>query len=244
MNALNTLVEESLSVLRQASDKHDDKLVYSCSMGLQGMVLIDLIATHKLNIRIVTLDTGRLPQETYDLIDRIRERYPHLHLDVRFPDAQEVEQMVSEHGVNLFRESVELRKLCCAVRKIHPLREALSGMEAWITGRRRSESKNRESMQIIEDDPVYGLIKYNPMLDWSDKNVWDYIKTHDLPYNHLYDAHYASIGCACCSRAITIGEDPRAGRWWWENEDTLAECGLHVSSLKRPPGEGELGEGI
>ncbi|PIQ31561.1 MAG: phosphoadenylyl-sulfate reductase [Zetaproteobacteria bacterium CG_4_9_14_3_um_filter_49_83] len=240
---MKPLVESALAMLRQAKQKHGDKIVYACSMGLQGMVLIDLIAKHELGIRVVTLDTGRLPQQTYDLIDVIRKRY-HIELDVRFPDAEEVQDMVRERGVNLFLESVENRKLCCAIRKIHPLDKALDGMEAWITGRRRDESVNRESMQAIEVDPVYGRIKYNPMANWSAHDVWKYIREHDLPYNSLYNAHYASIGCACCTRAITVGEDPRAGRWWWENEETLAECGLHVSSIIRSQVEGELGEGI
>jgi len=189
----------------------------------------------------MTLDTGRLPQATYELMQKMREHYG-IDLEIMFPDQNEVEAMVRERGVNLFYHSVENRKLCCGIRKVHPLKRALTGMEAWITGRRRDQSENRAVVQPVEDDPVFGLIKYNPMLDWTESDIWAYIREHDVPYNRLHDEHYVSIGCESCTRAIAAGEDPRAGRWWWENEDTLAECGLHVSSLN--VGEGESGEGI
>jgi len=241
MEDLTAKVEQTLAILRQARKAHGDRLVYACSLGSQGMVLIDLICRHGLDIRIVTLDTGRLPQATYDLMDELRQRYD-LKIDVLFPDAAEVEAMVREHGVNLFYHSVENRKRCCDVRKVRPLRRALAGMEAWITGRRRDESANRADIQAVEDDPVYGLKKYNPLLEWTEDDIWRYIRAHDVPYNKLHDQHYVSIGCECCTRAIAVGEDPRAGRWWWENEETLAECGLHVTSLHAPQGEG--GEGI
>jgi len=239
---MQQLIENSRGLLRLASETHGAKVVYSSSLGSQAMVLIDLICRYQPDIRIVTLDTGRLPQETYDLIDALRERYGPV-IELLFPDASEVKSMVKEHGANLFYHSVENRKLCCAVRKVHPLQQELTGMEAWITGRHRDQSKDRASIQPVEDDQVYGLKKYNPMLDWVEDDIWAYIRQHDLPYNALHDQHYASLGCACCSRAITMGEDPRSGRWWWENDETLAECGLHVSSLARP-GEGESGEGI
>ena len=237
------LIDEAVGLLQEAKSKHDDKLVYSCSLGSQGMVLIDLICKHELNIRILTLDTGRLPQATYDLMDAIRERYGNV-IDVVFPDTEEVQDMVRDHGCNLFYRSVENRKMCCAIRKVHPLQKALAGMEAWITGRRQDEAKNRADIAAVEDDVVYGLKKYNPMRHWTEKDVWAYIREHDLPYNKLHDAFYVSIGCEPCTRAISMGEDPRAGRWWWEGGDTLAECGLHVTSLVRPKGEGESGDGI
>ncbi|EAU54759.1 phosphoadenylyl-sulfate reductase [Mariprofundus ferrooxydans] len=234
-------VDASLLLLREAVARYGDRVVYASSLGSQAMVLIDLICRYTPGLRIVTLDTGRLPQQTYDLMDLLRERYGPV-LNVLFPDAGEVRAMVDEHGVNLFYRAVANRKLCCAVRKVHPLQKELSGMQAWITGRRRDQA-NRSQITPVEDDPVYGLKKYNPMLDWTEADIWAYIRAHDLPYNSLHDSHYLSIGCACCTRAISVGEDPRSGRWWWENEDTLAECGLHVSSLARP-GEGESGEGI
>jgi len=237
------LIDEAVSLLREAKDRHGDKLMYSCSLGSQGLVLIDLIHRHHLEIRIVTLDTGRLPQATYDLMDDVRERYGNV-LDILIPDSNAVQSMVQKYGVNLFRQSVANRKLCCEIRKLRPLEKALDGMEAWITGRRKDQAKNRAEIKSVEDDPVYGLKKYNPMRNLTEKDVWEYIREHDLPYNKLHDEFYVSIGCECCTRAVSVGEDPRAGRWWWENKDTLAECGLHVSSLKAPKGEGESGDGI
>ncbi len=235
------LIESAGAMLRGARDKHGDRLIYPCAMGSEGMVQLDLICKHAPGIRIMTLDTGRLPQATYELMDKVRKRY-NIDLEIMFPDRDEVEAMVREYGINLFYRSVENRKRCCAIRKVHPLKRALTGMEAWITGRRRDQSDNRAMVRPLEDDPVFGLIKYNPMLDWTENDVWAYIREYDVPYSRLHDAHYVSIGCECCTRAITAGEDPRAGRWWWENKDTLAECGLHVSSLNA--GEGEAGEGI
>ena len=238
---IDSLMASTIDLLKEARERHGDRLVYPCALGSEGMVQIDLICRHVPGIRIVTLDTGRLPQATYELIDQIRARYG-IDVGVYFPDTEAVQDMVKEHGVNLFYDSVDKRKMCCGVRKIEPLRRALSGMEAWITGRRRDQADNRASIQPVEDDPVFGLKKYNPMLDWTEADVWEYIRRYDVPYNRLHDQHYVSIGCECCTRAITIGEDPRAGRWWWENEDTLAECGLHVSSLAAH--QGEAGEGI
>lgn len=230
----------AVQLLRQAKARHGDKLVYPCSLGAEGVVLIDLICRYAPGIRIVTLDTGRLPQATYELMDAVRKRYA-IDLEVVMPLAEEVEEMVRQHGVNLFYDSVENRKLCCEVRKVRPLRRALAGMEAWITGRRCEQSAERAGMNAIEDDAVFGLIKYNPLLHWTWQQVWEHIHAFDVPYNRLHDEHYVSIGCEPCTRAITIGEDPRAGRWWWERE-TAAECGLHVSPIKK--GEGERGEGI
>jgi len=238
---IDSLQSATVVLLKTAHDKHGDKLIYPCALGSEGVVQIDLICRHVPGIRIMTLDTGRLPQATYDLMQQLQDRYQ-IQLDIRFPDAQAVEKMVREHGINLFYESLENRKMCCGVRKIEPLRKALAGMDAWITGRRRDQAENRQSIQPIENDPVFGLMKYNPMLDWTEADIWQYIRDNNLPYNRLHDEHYASIGCECCSRAITVGEDPRAGRWWWEQQDTLAECGLHVTSLSERAGES--GEGI
>lgn len=235
-----------MSLLEQARDKHGSKLIYPCSFGAEGSVLIDLICRHALDIPVMTLDTGRLPQATYDVIEAIEERY-RIRVQVVFPDCREVEAMVARDGVNLFRKSVELRKKCCEIRKVHPLRRMLRDKEAWITGRRREQSAGRAEIQPVEADPVYGLVKYNPLVDWTWEQIWRYIREHDVPYNRLHDEFYHSIGCECCTRPIAVGEDPRAGRWWWEHEDVADECGLHVSSLYTAPaakGEGESGEGI
>ncbi len=236
-------IDSSIAVLREAWHTHGDGLVYPCSFGGESSVLLDLIHQAKLPIQVLTLDTGRLPQATYDFIDEVR-RYYNMDVQIVFPDYREVEAMLLQHGPNLFLESAGLRKHCCEIRKVHPLQRVLKGRKAWITGRRREQSKGREHIQIRETDNVYGLIKYNPILDWSWQEIRHYIDEHDIPYNHLLDQHYVSIGCECCTRAITIGEDPRAGRWWWENEDTLTECGLHVTSIRRSKGENEQGEGI
>ncbi len=236
-------IRYSVNLLRQAVEAHGEGLVYPCSFGMEGTVLIDLICRNGLEIPVVTLDTGRLPQATYDVIEAVEAHYG-IRVGIVFPDCREVEAMVREHGVNLFRRSPELRKHCCEIRKVRPLARALAGKSAWITGRRRAQSANRAGLAPVEDDPVYGLKKYNPLLDWSDADVWDYIRARQIPYNRLLDQHYVSIGCECCTRPVTVGEDPRAGRWWWENEETLAECGLHVTSIAGRIGEGEKGDGI
>ncbi len=236
-------IRESVRLLAQAVAEHGDGLVYPCSFGMEGTVLIDLICRHGFDVPVITLDTGRLPQATYDVIEAVEAHYG-IRVGIVFPDCREVEAMVREYGVNLFRKSPDLRKHCCEIRKVRPLARALAGKQAWLTGRRRAQSENRAQLAPVEDDPVYGLKKYNPLLDWSDADVWDYIRARQIPYNRLLDRHYVSIGCECCTRPITVGEDPRAGRWWWENEETLAECGLHVTSINGRIGEGEKGDGI
>jgi len=237
--------QATIERLRQAARAHPGRIVYPCSFGVEGSLLIDLIHRAGLSIPVVTIDTGRLPQETFEVIEAIEERY-RIRVQIVFPDCREVEQMVAEHGVNLFRRSVALRKLCCEVRKVRPLARVLANYDAWITGRRREQSEERKALPFVErNDPVYRKIKYNPIADWTEKEVWAYVRAHDVPYHPLHDRFYRSIGCACCTRAIAAGEDPRAGRWWWESEEVAPECGLHVSSLRRPkPGEGEQGEGI
>lgn len=236
-------IDLAVALLKEALAEHGEGLVYPSSFAAEASVLIDLIARNKLPIPVLTLDTGRLPQATYDVIGEVEQRYG-IKVHVVFPDPHEVEQMVQKHGVNLFRNSVKERKLCCRIRKVNPLNRALKGKTAWLTGRRREQSDERSELQHIERDPVYGLAKYNPLLEWTWDEIWDYIRTNDVPYNKLHDHFYHSIGCECCTRAISAGEDPRAGRWWWENDESVAECGLHVISpiLERP--EGEEGEGI
>jgi len=236
-------IDSAIALLKLAVANHGDGLVYPSSFAAEASVMIDLIARNNLPIPVLTLDTGRLPQATYDVIGEVEERYG-IKVQVVFPDCREVEQMVREHGVNLFRHSVEERKLCCQVRKVNPLNRALHGKTSWVTGRRREQSEGRGELQAIEKDPVYGLTKYNPLLEWSWDEIWEYIRAYDAPYNKLHDHFYHSIGCECCTRAISLGEDPRAGRWWWENEDSVAECGLHVISPILDKPAGEEGEGI
>ncbi len=199
---------------------------FANSLGAEDMVLTDLIVKEKLAIEIFSLDTGRLPLETYDLMAKVQEHYG-LKLKVFTPRAELLEPFVREHGINAFYDSVELRKGCCHVRKVEPLQRALAGKQAWITGMRAQQSATRDGLAVRSFDAGNGLEKFNPLADWSEKEVWAYIKQNGVPYNALHDKFYPSIGCAPCTRAVTPGEDVRAGRWWWENPETK-ECGLHV----------------
>ena len=224
-------IEEALALLKQISATHAPAVLAS-SFGAEDMVLTDLIARHALPIRIFTLDTGRLPEETYALIDRTRERYA-IAIDIYTPDARALQGFVRENGVNAFYRGVELRKACCAVRKTEPLARALVAKGAWITGLRRSQSVTRTAVAIEEFDTAHGLPKFNPLVDWSDDDVWTYVRTRGVPYNALHDRGYPSIGCAPCTRAVAPGEDIRAGRWWWENPEHK-ECGLHNRRVSIP----------
>lgn len=202
------------------------KIAFASSLGAEDQVLTHLIAKIDPSVKIFTLDTGRLFPESYDLIERTNSRYK-INMEVYFPDAQKVEKMVSEKGINLFYESVANRKLCCQIRKIEPLRRALNGMEIWITGLRREQSQNRTTMKLVEvDDANQGILKLNPLIDWTEAEVWNFIREQHVPYNKLHDQGFPSIGCQPCTRAIEPGEDFRAGRWWWEMEGKK-ECGLH-----------------
>ena len=214
-------------VVRLAHDRFGRRVALSSSFGAEDMVLIDMLMRVDPQARIVTLDTGRLPQETYNVMDATRERYG-AAIEVFFPQADAVQAMVAEHGVNLFYHSVDLRKLCCGIRKTEPLKRALAGLDAWITGLRREQSVTRTAVHNIEWDESNQLIKVNPLADWTQDDVWTYIREHNVPYNALHDRGYPSIGCAPCTRAIQPGEDQRAGRWWWEHPETK-ECGLHVA---------------
>ncbi|MXS84935.1 phosphoadenylyl-sulfate reductase [Nitrosomonas sp. HPC101] len=200
--------------------------VFANSFGAEDMVLTDIIALHYAKIGIFTLDTGRLPEETYDLMQKVKERYG-VSIHAYFPDASSVENYVMQYGPNGFYESVDLRKRCCYIRKVEPLKRALAGKKAWITGMRREQSATRDELKLSAFDSAHGIHKFSPLCDWTEKDVWDYIKQHDVPYNALHDRFYPSIGCAPCTRAITPGEDIRSGRWWWENPDSK-ECGLHT----------------
>jgi phosphoadenosine phosphosulfate reductase len=198
------------------------------------MVLTDLIAKYQPDIELFSLDTGRLPQETYDLMQQVRNFY-NLPLKIYFPDNAAVEHYVALNGVNGFYDSVELRKGCCHIRKVEPLKRALFDKRAWVTGMRRDQAVTRGNLDVSSFDADHGLQKINPLLDWSNAEVWEYLKLNQVPYNKLHDRFYPSIGCAPCTRAVTPGEDIRAGRWWWENPENK-ECGLHLGSS--PLGQG------
>ncbi len=203
-------------------------VAFANSLGAEDMVLTDLIVKAGLPIEIFSLDTGRLPPETYDLMAAVNTKYS-LKLKIYFPRPEDVESYVRNHGINAFRESVTLRKACCHARKVEPLKRALAGKRAWITGLRAEQATTRNGLPFQEYDEGNGLEKFNPLADWSEKEVWTYIKQNAVPYNALHDQFYPSIGCAPCTRAISPGEDIRAGRWWWESPESK-ECGLHVKA--------------
>lgn len=203
----------------------EGKVAFSTSLGAEDQVITRMISDIDRSARVFTLDTGRLFPETYDLIDITSKKYG-LNIEIMFPDADRVESMVNSKGINLFYDSIENRKLCCHIRKIEPLKRAFEGLDAWICGLRRDQSVTRKDIQLVEWDDTNGLIKVNPLIDWTEEQVWNYIRGNHVPYNQLHDKGYPSIGCQPCTRAILPGEDVRAGRWWWENPDSR-ECGLH-----------------
>jgi phosphoadenosine phosphosulfate reductase len=205
------------------------QVVFSTSLGQEDQVITDAIAKNKFDVKIFTIDTGRLFPETYELIDKTSTRYQ-LPIEIYFPEACDVEAYVKENGMNGFYESVESRKKCCEARKVKPLNRALSGAKVWITGLRSEQSPNRNAMHMIEWDESRLLYKFNPLLHWNYDEVLAYIKNNFVPYNELHDKGFISIGCAPCTRAVEAGEDPRAGRWWWETSHK--ECGLHQTLLK------------
>lgn len=206
-------------------DQYHDKIALASSLGAEDQVITHMLSSLNTKARIFTLDTGRVFPETYDTIMKTTVRYK-MNIEIFFPRHEAVQEMVNEKGINLFYESVENRKMCCDIRKMEPLRRAFSTLDAWICGLRKSQSITRKDVQLIEWDETNKLLKINPLINWSEKEVWDYIKTHQVPYNLLHDKGYPSIGCQPCTRAIQEGEDVRAGRWWWENPNTK-ECGLH-----------------
>ena len=221
------------ALLEWALERFHPRIALASSFGAEDVVLIDMLWRIQPQVRVFTLDTWRLHTETYDVIDRIRERYG-IAVEIYTPDPTEVAEMVRAHGYNLMYRSVELRKLCCHVRKVKPLERALAGLEAWITGLRREQAVTRAHVAKIERDRAHGgRVKLNPLADWSWEQVWTYIRRHKVPYNVLHDRGYPSIGCAPCTRAVRPGEDPRAGRWWWEHDAAPRECGLHVAEWAR-----------
>ncbi len=201
------------------------KIALSTSLGLEDQVLTQLVASIDKNARIFTLDTGRLFPETYDLLDRTSKKYG-VNIEVYFPNTIEIEDMVNEKGINLFYDSIENRKLCCKLRKLVPLARAMSGLSGWITGLRKDQSVTRIDMQLVEWDDNNNMLKINPLINWTEQQLNDYIDENNIPNNPLHKKGFASIGCQPCTRAIEPNEDVRAGRWWWENPDTK-ECGLH-----------------
>jgi phosphoadenosine phosphosulfate reductase len=202
------------------------RVVIVASFQAESSVLIDMASRFRADVNVLTLDTGRLPQATHDMIDRVRSRYA-IDVQVVAPDAADLQEMVGRHGVNLFYGSSDLRRLCCEVRKSRPLARALQGFDAWVTGVRRQQAATRAETQVAAPDREHeGLTKVAPLAGWSKDQVWGYIRDNDLPYHSLYDHGYTSIGCEPCTRATTAGEDERAGRWWWE-QDEVKECGLH-----------------
>jgi phosphoadenosine phosphosulfate reductase len=229
MGKLSTLELEELAtsvrtMLTDAVQRYG-RVVYANSLGAEAMVLTDIIWTHVPEIDLVSIDTGRLHQETYDLLEKLQRRYKR-QIRVVYPDAGKLEQVVSANGINGFYHSLDARLACCAVRKVEPFKRAIAGYSAWVTGVRREQSSTRALAQPIEWDSENKLHKISPLLGWSEEQVWHYIRARNLPYNTLHDRQFPSIGCAPCTRAIQPGEDNRAGRWWWENPESR-ECGLH-----------------
>jgi phosphoadenosine phosphosulfate reductase len=214
-------VREQLAV---ALTQHG-RVVYSNSLGAEAMVLTDIIWTHVPDIDMFSIDTGRLHEETYELLDRLQHRYKR-RLRVVYPDAQALEKLVRHQGVNGFYNNLESRLACCRIRKVEPFTRAIAGYDAWVTGVRREQSAARAQTTPVEWDSEHGLYKVSPLLEWTEEHIWQYIRTRKLPYNLLHDRHFPSIGCSPCTRAIQPGESRRAGRWWWEQPESR-ECGLH-----------------
>ncbi|MCD7962074.1 MAG: phosphoadenylyl-sulfate reductase [Rikenellaceae bacterium] len=212
-------------ILEYFLNEYEGRIALASSLSIEDQVLTDMVCRIKPGSRIFTLDTGRLFPETYSLIDKTNMRYG-IKLEVFFPNCSNVQNMVNENGINLFYESIEKRKQCCYVRKIEPLKRAFHGLEVWICGLRRDQSVTRQDMQVVEWDKGNGLLKLNPLIDWSEEQTWDYIKSNSVPYNKLHDKNYPSIGCQPCTRQVQEGEVIRSGRWWWESPEHK-ECGLH-----------------
>jgi phosphoadenosine phosphosulfate reductase len=214
-------LQESLALI---AGIYPGQVSFSSSLGQEDQVITDAICRNNIDIRIFTLDTGRLFSETYELIERTTARYKR-KIDIYFPEPADVEPFVKEKGVNSFYESVENRKACCYIRKVKPLNRALTGAKIWITGLRSEQSENRKEMPVVEWDETRQLYKFNPLINWNLNEVLNYIEKNNVPYNPLHDKGFISIGCAPCTRAVEPGEDARAGRWWWEASQK--ECGLH-----------------
>ncbi|WP_426342074.1 phosphoadenylyl-sulfate reductase [Pseudoduganella sp. S-14] len=225
MSELATRVRDTLATLERVAEEFSPA-VFASSLAAEDMVLTDLILKAGLPIGIFSLETGRLHKETLGMVERVQERYGY-EIALYRPVQADVDAYVEKKGLNAFYDSVELRKECCQIRKVEPLGRALSGKKSWVTGQRRAQSATRSDLSVQEYDGSHSMEKFNPLADWSEQEVWDYIRANDVPYNPLHDQGYPSIGCEPCTRAIEPGEDVRAGRWWWENPDSK-ECGLHL----------------
>jgi phosphoadenosine phosphosulfate reductase len=227
IDRLNQRFENSSpeEVLKFFLTEYGHRIALSSSMGAEDQVLANMVCAINPETRIFTLDTGRLFPETYDLIDATNKFF-NVKIEVFFPEAKSVEKMVGKKGINLFYESIESRKECCHVRKLEPLKRAFENLDVWICGLRKDQSITRFYSKLIEWDEANGLIKLNPLINWSEKQVWAYIRQHNIPYNVLHDKGFPSIGCQPCTRAVSPGDDIRAGRWWWEQPEQK-ECGLH-----------------
>ena len=225
MSSYAALVENTRATLQRIASDFSPA-VFASSLAAEDMVLADMILRAKLPIRIFSLETGRLHADTLGMVDRIKETYGY-EVALYKPEAAAVDAYVQQNGLNAFYDSVEMRKECCRIRKVEPLKRALSGNKAWITGQRRAQSTTRAELAVQESDEAHGMTKFNPLADWSEDDVWHYLRSNGVPYNPLHDKGYPSIGCEPCTRAIQPGEDVRAGRWWWENPESK-ECGLHV----------------
>jgi len=221
---MNPAVDSALGLLREAASLAP--AAFSTSFGAEDMVVLDLIRCHRIPIDVFTLDTGRLPEETYALMQQVEQTYGRC-FQTFYPEPGGVQALVRERGINGFYASIDNRKACCEVRKVEPLKRALCGRRAWVTGLRAQQAASRAQLAARSRDETFQIEKFNPLHDWTEQQVWEYIREEGVPYNALHDRHYPSIGCAPCTRAIAVGEDVRAGRWWWENPETR-ECGLHV----------------
>jgi phosphoadenosine phosphosulfate reductase len=220
---------ERLDVLLDSIAQRHDKVKLASSLAAEDMLLTHAILSRGVKIGIFSLNTGRLHAETLGMIDRVRERYGY-EIEQFYPQADAVDEYVAQHGLNAFYESIDLRKRCCEIRKVEPLNRALSEVGAWVTGQRREQSVTRAELHEEEQDHARNIGKYNPLADWTEANVWAYLKAFDVPVNPLHARGYPSIGCEPCTRAVRPGEDSRAGRWWWESRDTK-ECGLHITTI-------------
>lgn len=216
-----------IDLLNSAASKYP-AITFANSFGAEDMVLTDIINKAELPIEIFSLDTGRLPAETYTLMSEVEKQYATKPV-IFFPKHETIEDYVRTNGINAFYESIELRKVCCHMRKVEPLKRALKDKQAWVTGMRAEQASTRASLPTQEFDESNQLEKFNPLSDWTEKEVWAYIRMYNVPYNALHDQFYPSIGCAPCTRAVAMGEDVRAGRWWWEDPQNK-ECGLHVKN--------------
>jgi phosphoadenosine phosphosulfate reductase len=225
--SLTARIDEASARLRDAVVRHAPA-TFASSFGVEDMVVLDLISRLELDVEVFTLDTGRLHEETLELIERARDRYPR-PIRVMTPDSAALEAFVTANGVNAFYRGIELRKACCGIRKMEPLSRALAGKALWITGLRRDQSVTRSDIEVLAYDAANGLMKLNPLADWTTAETWDYAKQFDVPVNALHARGFPSIGCAPCTRAVNPGDDPRAGRWWWEQPESR-ECGLHVGA--------------